>query len=403
MTRDHVFSLYQNLVNDSDFDRLELGLDSLNIFNVLCIETNELRHSNMLAWLLNPKGNHNLGSKVLKRFLRQIFSSPLQPGLSPVDAEAMDFNSVQIEREWKHIDILIIASDVVIAIENKVFSKEHSNQLQRYREVIEKHFPSHKHAYVFLTPNGESPETETDFYEPLSYEFIADLITRILETYGESVDDRTKLYLKDYVQTVRRDIMKDDEMTALAKQIYTNHKKIIDFIVNNRPDELSRLRDILSEKVLSRGWSLASPSPSFVRFIPTNVLPLIYRNQEVKNGWKNSESFLFEIRLSDKVNKLVFKSVIGPTDPSYDDEKFESILLKIPGSSISKGKQWRVNFTEHFSFDFENLPEFTDDEVSEQVDLLLDKISPIISLVEKQLLEDKDICLELQNEANRNL
>jgi hypothetical protein len=357
----------------------------------------------MLSWLLNPKGNHNLGSKVLKRFLRQIFSSPLQPDLSPVDAEAMDFNSVQIEREWKHIDILIIASDVVIAIENKVFSKEHSNQLKRYREIIEKHFPSHKHSYVFLTPNGESPETETDFYEPLSYEFIANLITRIIDTYGESLDDKTKLYLKDYVQTVRRDIMKDDEMTALAKQIYANHKNIIDFIVNNRPDELSRLRDILSEKVLSRGWSLASPSPSFVRFIPTNLLPLIYKNQEVKNGWKYSESFLFEIRLSDKVNKLVFKSVIGPTDSSYDDETFESILLKIPGSSASKGKQWRVNFTEHFSFDFNNLPELSDNEISDQLDPLLDKISPIISAVERALIEEKDICLELQNAANKNL
>jgi hypothetical protein len=306
---------------------------------------------------------------------------------------------VQIEREWKHIDILIIASDVVIAIENKVFSKEHSNQLQRYREIIEKNFPSHRHAYVFLTPNGESPETETDFYEPLSYEFIASLITRIIETYGESVDDRTKLYLKDYVQTVRRDIMKEDEMTALAKQIYTNHKKIIDFIVNNRPDELSRLRDILSKKVLARGWSLASPSPSYVRFIPSTLLPLIYINQEVKNGWKNSESFSFEIRLSDKVNKLVFKTVIAPTDNGYDCGKLESMLMEVPGSSVSKGKQWKVNFTEHFSFDFENLSDFSDDEITKQMDKFLDKITPTVSAIENKLIEKKEICLELQHAA----
>ena len=133
MKRDHVLSNYRRLVNDIDFEKLELGLDRQNIFKILSIETNELRHSNMLAWLLNPMANHKLGAKVLKRVLRQIFSSQLSSDLSPVDAEGIDFNSVQIAREWQHIDLLISTRNTVIAIENKVFSKEHSNQLRRYR------------------------------------------------------------------------------------------------------------------------------------------------------------------------------------------------------------------------------------------------------------------------------
>lgn len=399
MKRDHVLSNYRRLVNDIDFEKLELGLDRQNIFKILSIETNELRHSNMLAWLLNPMANHKLGAKVLKKVLRQIFSSQLSSDLSPVDAEGIDFNSVQIAREWQHIDLLISTRNTVIAIENKVFSKEHSNQLRRYRTAVEKHFPNHKHIYVFLTPDGEPPETEVDYYEPLSYEFIADTLSRILDTYSDSIDDRTKIYLRDYIQTIKRDIMKNDEMTDLAQQIYSNHKEIIDFIINNRPDELSRLRDTLSEKILARGWSLGSPSSIFVRFIPETIQPLLYTNRLVKNGWKYSESFLFEIRLSNKVNKLVFKTVIAPSDPTYETTELEAMMLEIEGSKPSKGKQWLVNFTEHYSLDFDNLAEMTELEMSEEIDKFLNKITPIVSAVESKLLEKRDACLNLKRSA----
>ena len=50
----------------------------------------------------------------------------------------MDLYSFSVMREWKNIDILLTSSDekTVIAIENKVGSHEHSNQLNRYREIL---------------------------------------------------------------------------------------------------------------------------------------------------------------------------------------------------------------------------------------------------------------------------
>jgi len=63
-----------SFIKDSNLDKLELLLNSPNIFNVLKIEHNEIRHSNFLAWLLDPKNGHNLGDKFL-RWLRLLQKS----------------------------------------------------------------------------------------------------------------------------------------------------------------------------------------------------------------------------------------------------------------------------------------------------------------------------------------
>ena len=119
------------------------------------ITNNEIRHSNFLSWLLDPKESHKLGDIFLKRFLREVFSSDKFGEIDQIDVEGMDLSKAEIQREWKNIDILIILEGVVVCIENKVLSKEHSNQLKRYKEIIEKQFPDlhqmHKfHRYHFL-------------------------------------------------------------------------------------------------------------------------------------------------------------------------------------------------------------------------------------------------------------
>ena len=54
------------------------------------------------------------------------------------DVLLMDFYTFTIYREWRSIDILLLSAEekCVMAIENKVGSHEHSNQLNRYREIV---------------------------------------------------------------------------------------------------------------------------------------------------------------------------------------------------------------------------------------------------------------------------
>ena len=133
-------SLERFLLDNPKLDRLEGILSQFNIFETLKIVQAEVRHSNVLAWLLDPTANHGIGSYFLQHFLK-VFVSENKTLLSNIltifDIEMFGFGDVEIRREWKNIDILLIireeSKEVVLAIENKVKSIEHHNQLQRYR------------------------------------------------------------------------------------------------------------------------------------------------------------------------------------------------------------------------------------------------------------------------------
>ncbi len=59
------------LVEDSDFRRLRKLLDRFNIFEAIGVVRQELRHSDLLAFFLDPKGSHGLGDAFVKRLLQE--------------------------------------------------------------------------------------------------------------------------------------------------------------------------------------------------------------------------------------------------------------------------------------------------------------------------------------------
>lgn len=64
--------LYQKITrfvaNNQLLDRLDSTLNEFNPIKVMKADQFEIRHSNILAWLLNPKENHYLGDMVLKKY-----------------------------------------------------------------------------------------------------------------------------------------------------------------------------------------------------------------------------------------------------------------------------------------------------------------------------------------------
>ena len=274
--------LYSNLINDEDFDRLELGLNQPNIFEILRISKTEIRHSNFLSWLLNPKGSHGIGEVFLKKFLREIFSSEKSTDIDQIEVNKIDYSNVEILREWKHIDLLIIVDDIVISIENKVHSKEHSNQLVRYRKIIEDEFPDKRKSFVYLNPEGVESEQESDVYIQLSYDFIIESIDRVLDIYKESISNKIKNYLMDYSIILKREIMGNDKLTELSNRIYKNHKEILDFIFEKKPDMLDDVRYWLTSVLKERGFIVGSENKYYVRFTTKKIHELTYYNRDKK-------------------------------------------------------------------------------------------------------------------------
>jgi len=383
---ERIKSLYNSLINDSDFDRLELGFSAPNIFSVLKVSRNEIRHSNFLAWLLNPKGSHGIGDLVLKRFLREVFSSNKFSDVDQIEVEGLETTKAEILREWNHIDLLIVLDNIVVCLENKVFSKEHSNQLERYKTVLDSTFPGKRKVYVYLNPEGDEPQEENDSYQPLSYEFLVETLQRIIDIYGGSIKPQVLTYLKDYISTIKRDIMGSDKLVDLAKRIYKNHKELLDFIFEAKPDLTQEIHDILIEVIKSKGYTIGSENKFLIRFLHPKVDPLVYRNKTVKNGWKLGESFSHEILIGTKVNKLTYKPVIAPADPEYNSEGLLSLLMEIEGFRQPYGKKWLVPFLKIEKVDYDGFESLTYEERREKLEKAVDKFLPHIQKVDNKLL-----------------
>ena len=72
MTEYENTALKDFLLDISCLNALDNWKDEVNIFDVLKVTNTEIRHSNILAWLLDPNENHGIGDSFLKEFITKI-------------------------------------------------------------------------------------------------------------------------------------------------------------------------------------------------------------------------------------------------------------------------------------------------------------------------------------------
>lgn len=367
------------LLKDPEFEKLSLSLKKPNIFKITNAARYEIRHSNFLAWLLNPKEGHGLGDIFIKRVLRDIFSDDKISWADEFSMDEVDLSNINIYREWNNIDILIETTKFVICIENKFFSKEHSQQLSRYKNILEKHFPYKDKGYVFLTSHGYMPENrqEQDYYILLSYHHIMRNLCNILEIFDDSISSKIKIYIKDYIEILEESIMKESVNIDLARRLYNNHKEAIDFILENKPDRMFVVLEIIQNLVEKKGYVLCSQNKGYCRFLTKKLNEILPRTG---TGWKNKEPFLFELDFWP--NAIRFKTAISPGNDIVR-KKLSDKISKISGANTPQGKIWLVHFL--FKKKIDVTSEKNDDK-------------EIISAVEKILQEQKSFIEKIESE-----
>lgn len=154
------------IVDNDDLLDLEARIGRFNIFDALRIDRVEIRHSNFLAWLLDPAGSHGQSALFLRAILMDVMRRARELGLpqalSPVELDGVELQGVEIRREWRGIDLLISCREpeFVVAIENKVDSGEHSDQLKRYETIVDRDWPDARKQFVLLTRAGDEASEE---------------------------------------------------------------------------------------------------------------------------------------------------------------------------------------------------------------------------------------------------
>ena len=379
---------YRILLNDLDFDKIELELRTPNIFQILNIARTEIRHSNFLSWLLDPNETHGLGKIFLTKFLRELATSEIATDLDEFEIEKLNFNNVELRREWRNIDLLIIFDTLVICIENKVDSQDHSNQLSKYRSIIKESFQKHKKGFVYLTPTGERPTAikERQYYSPYSYENIIDQADRVLKIHGKSLNLGVNLYISDYLTTLKRELMKNDTLNELADKIYKNHRELFDFVFENKSDIASELYPIFVNKIQKSGWVVGSKHKGYARFLTKTLDSIIPRKGQ---GWPMKESFLFEIDFLWDKKRAIFKTVISPCDIEIQNI-FCKAMENINGHKKPGGKKWLVHFQHTWKFETEDMSDVDEADILKLLDAEWPTILEIVNKVETELIKHKD-------------
>ncbi len=223
-------------MDNRELEALTARLETFNLFRVLKIERTEIRHSNVLAWLLDPSGTHGLGPNFLRRFLsRTLLDNEMPKGVpTPAEVELMNLAGVEVRREWKHIDALVRDrdNDWCMLIENKIDSRESKDQLTRYMDAVRAEWPGIRVVPVLLTLEGDEPSKEAKNlgYIPVSHSEVLEVAEQIIDQQHSRIPADAATFLNHYLDVLRRITMQDEEVVKLCKAIYRKHREAINLI-----------------------------------------------------------------------------------------------------------------------------------------------------------------------------
>lgn len=254
----------ENLVaRSSDLDQLTSVPPEFNVFEAMGVVFQELRHSDFLAFLLNPQASHGLGDRFTKEWLKRVVSSARDYPYAESDSatsvtrpellEHLDMSEAQVFRERDHIDVLLVdaRNRLTVVVENKMFSGEHSDQLARYRRIVEERYPGFDSLCIFLTPTGEAPSHSG--YVPTDYAVVCEEVESIVEEGslpdGAPIDSEVSFALSHYARMLRRNIVANSEALDLVRRLYLEHREAFDFVYAHRFSHQKRLRRTLIDLI----------------------------------------------------------------------------------------------------------------------------------------------------------
>lgn len=273
---DALAALERFVVDNDDLLELESRIGTFNIFDALRIDRTEIRHSNFLAWLLDPNESHGLGPVFLKGLLMDVLKRAGEEGLpralSPIELDGVDLEGVQIHRERHRIDLLVTCRrpEFIVVLENKVDSGEHGGQLAKYRGEVGKQFPGvARRQFVFLTRDGHAPgdPQEAAFWVPYSYQDVHRVFSRLAK--ANRIGGDVAVFLGHYLSLIGTRFMNDPSIDELCQRIYKNHRLALELIFDRAGSPgYGPVADVEAAVRADSRWHVFYRAAGIVDFIP---------------------------------------------------------------------------------------------------------------------------------------
>lgn len=266
-----------------------------NMFDILKLTRYEIRHSNMLAWLLDPNENHGIGDGVLRGLIQHI---TIDKNAEEVfENLLMNYNSFELRREYNWIDILAVSKEnkFVLCLENKIDSGEHDDQLNRYRNTVTESFQGYRAMYVYLTPDGVAASDPDNWYA-LSYKDLLIIIENACKS--KNLTPEAELLINNYIDAVRRDIVGDEKLREICAEIYSKHKHALDLIFENKPDNSHKLTEYIKSWLIKKKEDglLIYPEnngENWIKFKTCFMVELLPDKSDQEKEWPGFDKYAF--------------------------------------------------------------------------------------------------------------
>jgi len=239
-------------LSSDEFRVFERRRTSFNVFKALRIGDLEIRHSNTLAWLMDPREKHGLNGRFLKDLMAKIRTSNPRRYKCLSRLGDKDFSSCTILREEENRDIQIEfpAAKVVLVIENKWNADEaegktnDDGQLQKYRKAVDSQFgDGWQKIFIFLTPEGRLPcKKNRQTWGVLGYGAIREVLDKLLKEYPAGRNPTVKDFIEHYKLIIEERIGRmDSEEERLYEEIYAKHHEALRIVMKHHDAIKDRL------------------------------------------------------------------------------------------------------------------------------------------------------------------
>ena len=370
--------------------------EKLNIFDVLGISRTEIRHSNMLAWLMDPNERHGLGDEVLRGMMdySSVFS-------------IQDYRSFSIRREWNFIDLMAVSETekAILCVENKIDTGEHDDQLTRYKKLVDDTWPDYRRVFVYLTPTGKT-SSDPGHWIAMGYEVILKIIDAALA--GKLLSPEADLLIRNYADTIRRYVIRDDSIRKTCEDIYWKHQDALeliwskgsgtgerkaveeiflkyqaalDLIRKYRPskgsDHIADTIHLWAKQQTEDGKIEVAPESSSnatTRFKTKYMSSLLPDIEGGRSAWKTENFYFYEIRnqTGDREHEVYIQLSIGSQGIPEDLRRTCDLINRyFPANQKKEDWDYRINFSTRHTF----ISEDADDEVIiNQLNALLEDV-----------------------------
>jgi len=350
----------KDLVDGSGSEHLATVSKNMKIFcpfEAVGMVRQEIRHSNFLAYILDPNRPHEFGTKLLNAFVAIFTGEPISE---------TRLHRARIYRELYNVDLIVEippengGKALVIAVEVKIDAGERSEQLRDYQRRVKAAWPHSEAIFGFLTVDGREGTTSADkTWQPISWTGLIYALDRALESDGRSAIGYP-MYAA-YVSMMRRHGMADKTSDApLDDAVFTlwsKHKEALEYLFENRPDLIGDLMRKIAEnkgemmaELLSSSLGVpVRPAASTSMYLRFSFPSLESRYEVLTQGrrqWAGETASIILLEIYRNGDGISASIVVGPADgaPEFRKRLVETLNRNDGGRRRAGASGWSHNW-----------------------------------------------------------